>query len=134
MMRLIISIFLIGFLTSCTLPEHYRDIEILHRERSDFILTLSTVPARPHVGKNLFRATLTDPAGRPITDAAVTFSYRMSHMLLMHNVEKARMSQPGIYEAETDFNMGGDWDVTVEIERPGRKIVREEFVISAGTM
>jgi hypothetical protein len=125
---------LIGFLTSCA-SFHYQDLENLQRERNGIRLTLSNIPPQLHVGKNLFQANLTDASGEPIVDALVTFYYRMGHMsFLMPHAEKADMPHPGVYEAEANLNMGGEWDVTVEVERAGRPTIREEFVVSAGSM
>jgi hypothetical protein len=132
--RYMVMVSMIGFLASCA-PAHLQDLESLHRERDDIRLTLSTLPIRPHVGKNLFRANLTDASEKPITDAVVTFYYRMGQMsFLMPHAVKGDMPHPGLYEAEADLNMGGDWDVTVEVERAGFPTIREEFVISAGSM
>jgi hypothetical protein len=134
MKRLIsISILLIGLLNSCTLPEHYQDPETRDRSRAEYRIILATV-SRPHIGKNLFQIRLTDPEGRPITDATVTFFFRMAHMSSMHQVQSGKIIQPGVYQAEGDVIMGGDLDVSVEIERPGLQKIRENFVVNAGSM
>ena len=135
MKRLIsVSILLIGLLNSCTLPEYYQDPKILDRSRAEYRIILSTVsPLR--LGKNLFQVRLTDPGGRPITDATVTFFIRMAHMtFMMDQVQSGKIIQPGVYQAEGEVVMGGDYDVNVEIERPGLPKIREEFVVNAGPM
>lgn len=135
MKRLIsISILLIGLLNSCALPEHYQDPKIRDRSRAEYRIILSTV-SRPHLGKNLFQIRLTDSEGRPITDATVTFFFRMTHMnSMMYQVQSGKIIQPGVYQAEGDVIMGGDLDVNVEIKRPGLPKIREEFVVNAGPM
>lgn len=129
-MRPLIALFLfLGALLSCALPQHYEDLKVLHRERGDYILTLST-STRPQVGKNQFHARLTDTSGRPITDAQVTFYYQM---LGMRSIRKRMQTDEGIiYEAEVDLIMGGEWNVSVEIERPHFEKIRENFIIDAG--
>ncbi|HET6369835.1 MAG TPA: FixH family protein [Nitrospiria bacterium] len=125
---------LIAILTSCA-PLDYQNLENFHREQSGVHLTLSTLPPQIRVGKNIFRVNLTDASGEPIADATVTFSCRMGHVsFLMPHAEKANIQQPGLYEAEVDLNMGGEWDFTIEVERAGLPTVREEFIVSAGSI
>jgi len=119
---------LIVALASCALPQHYEDLKVLHRERGNYILTLST-STRPHVGKNQFRARLTDPTGQAISNATVTFHYWMP---AMHGGKKGVSTDAGNYETEVDLIMGGEWNISVEIERPGFEKIREGFIIDAG--
>lgn len=131
-MRLSIILFIfLGSLVSCALPQHYEDFNILHRERGNYVLTLSTSPTHPRVGKNMFSARLTDPTGQAITDAKTTFTYRMPGM---RGVKKAAATEKGNYEVEVDLIMGGEWDLIVEIERPGFEKILEKFIIDAGPM
>ncbi len=134
-MRQSVFIFILMIaLISCAFPQSYEDFQVLNRPRADYVLTLTTVPARPHVGKNLFRARLIDPSGAPISDAKVTFDLRMREMKFMRRVEKGRAAGEGIYEATADLNMGGEWIVLVEVDRPGLERFREKFIIDAGPM
>jgi len=127
-------VFLIG-LVSCTLPGHNPDPENLDRQQGNYRIVLSTIPAQPRVGKNLFQMRLSDARGRPILDATVTFSFRMSHMSFrMYQVAEGKMAQPGLYEVEAELNMGGNGDVVVEVERPALPKFSEEFVVDAGDM
>ncbi|TAK03426.1 MAG: hypothetical protein EPO39_12190 [Candidatus Manganitrophaceae bacterium] len=134
MRRLILFFILGGLFISCAAPRSYEDLELLHRKRAHYTLTMTTVPTRPHVGDNLFRAQLTDPSGAPISDAEVTFDLRMREMKFMRKVEKGKPVGEGRYEANVDLNMGGEWFVSVEIERPGFERLREKFIIDAGPM
>lgn len=129
----LLSVF-VALLISCVPPSSYENLALLHRERAHYVLTLTTVPARPHVGDNLFRARLTDPSGAPISDAEVTFDLRMREMKFMRKVEKGQRVGEGLYEATVDLNMGGEWFVTVEVDRPGRERFREKFIVDAGPM
>lgn len=128
-MRFSIVLFLLlGVLPSCTLPQHYEDFNVLHRERGDYVLTLAP-STRPHLGKNRFRATLTDSTGKAITDARITFHYSMHGM---RGAEKGALTDNGVYEVEVDLVMGGEWTISIEIERPGIEKIREKFIIDAG--
>jgi hypothetical protein len=126
-----IWILLIGFLGSCALPEHYLAPENWDHPRADYRIILST-SLPPHVGKNLFQARLTNPQGSPVTDVTVTFYLSMLHMA--YHVVNGEMIQPGLYQAESDLYMGGDWDITVVIERPGFQKIQEKFVVKPGEM
>jgi len=128
-MRFSIVLFLLlGVLPSCALPQHYEDFNVLHRERGDYVLTL--LPStRPHLGKNRFRVTLTDTTGRAITDARITFHYSMPGM---RGAKKGALTDKGIYDVEVDLVMGGEWTISIEIERPGIEKILERFIIDAG--
>jgi YtkA-like len=129
-----LSILLIGLLGSCALPEQYQDPKIWDRPRAEYRIILSTV-LPPQVGKNLFQVRLIDPQGIPITDAMVTFYFRMAPMsFMMPQVGRGKMIQPGLYQTQADLKMGGDWDISVEIERPGFPKILEKFVVNAGPM
>lgn len=130
----ILLIVFAALFVSCLPPQSYKELEVFHREGAHYVLTLTTVPTRTRLGKNLFRAHLTDPAGVPISDATVTFDLRMREMKFMRRVEKGKLAGEGIYEATADLNMGGEWFVSVEVERPGFEPFREKFIIDAGPM
>lgn len=116
-------------LVSCTVPQHYEELKGFHREGKDYTLTLSPSPTRPRVGNNRFRVKLTDVSGRLTNNAQVTFDYRKPSM---HGTKRAVQTDEGIYEAEVNLFMRGDWTISVEIERPGSEKIREEFIIDAG--
>ena len=118
---------LLSAIVSCVMAQNYDDSELLNREREDYRLTLST-PTRPHIGKNRVLARLSYPSRRPITNAQVTFRYQMPGMRGSAN---GVQTDEGIYEAEVDLGMGGEWTITVEIERPAFEKIEETFVIDA---
>lgn len=130
--KILILVFFALFV-SCAPPSSHENLALLHRESAHYLLTL-TIPTRPHVGDNLFRARLTEPSGAPISDAEVTFDLRMREMKFMRKVEKGVRVGEGIYEANIDLNMGGEWFVSVEVARPGGERFREKFIIDAGPM
>lgn len=92
--------------------QQYEDFNVLHREREDYVLTLSP-----------------SSSGRAITDARITFHYSMHGM---RGAEKGALTDNGNYEVEIDLMMGGEWTISIEIERPGIKKIREKFIIDAG--
>ncbi len=133
-MKRSILLFIVTLLVSCAHSPSHEGLQDSNRQRPHFIVTLTTVPPQPHVGENLFRSRLTDAAGAPIADAQVMFELRMKEMRFMRRVARGRLVDDGVYEATIDLNMGGEWVITVEVERPGFEIFQEKFMINAGAM
>lgn len=104
------------------------------RERKVGGLTvmLSTEPAAPRIGENTIRSTVTDEKGQPLSNAKVQFSYTMPMPGMSPATIPMVMTKEGTYEAKANLGMGGQWDLTVTIQRAGRPDVKALFSVTAG--
>jgi len=75
-------------------------------------LTVEPDPPRTGLAKLQLRGT--DAAGEPVEGAALRIEGNMNHAGMVPEFADATESQPGHYEAELEFTMGGDWILTVE--------------------
>ncbi len=100
------------------------------RQMNGFSLTLTTVPDKPKAGNVLLKLTLTDQAGKPVTDAQVVFVYTMPMPGMTDSKVTARHTKDGLYEGTVLFGMGGTWMVTVNMTVPGRPPIAEKFQFS----
>ena len=100
------------------------------RQMNGLTLSLTTVPEHPKAGNVLLKLTLTDQAGKPVTDAQVVFVYTMPMPGMTDSKVTARHTQDGLYEGTVRFGMGGTWLVTVNMTVPGRPPIAEKFQFS----
>jgi hypothetical protein len=68
-----------------------------------------------------FDVTLTDQAGKPVTNATVTLDLTMPGMWMPPNSLQAQPADSGAYQADGRFTMRGLWRIEVIIERGGQK-------------
>ena len=68
-----------------------------------------------------YDVTLTDQAGKPVTDATVALDLTMPGMWMPPNALQAQSSGGGVYHADGRFTMRGLWRIEVIIERAGQK-------------
>lgn len=88
------------------------------------------------VGDNTFEITVTDMNGNPVKDAKVDV---LLHMPAMPSMGMPAMNIPaegkpvkdGLYVAEVNIPMGGQWQVRVTVTKPGKPPVSEVFQINA---
>jgi len=100
------------------------------RGKSDIKITFSTDPDPPESGKTTFRFKLTDPEGKPITDAKVKFTIlmpAMPGMAEMRSASDARHAGDGVYEGELNIPVSGGWTLGVGALVPGKPPVNESF-------
>ena len=100
------------------------------RKVAGFSLALTTVPEHPKAGNVLLKFTLTDQAGKPVTDAQVVFVYTMPMPGMTDSKVTARHTKDGLYEGTVLFGMGGTWMVTVNMTVPGRPPIAEKYQFS----
>jgi Cu(I)/Ag(I) efflux system membrane fusion protein len=100
------------------------------RKVAGFSLALTTVPEHPKAGNVLLKLTLTDQAGKPVTNAQVVFVYTMPMPGMTDSKVTARHTKDGLYEGTVLFGMGGTWLVTVNITVPGRPPIAEKYQFS----
>jgi RND family efflux transporter MFP subunit len=99
-------------------------------------ISFSTDGEFPNVGDNTFKITVTDMNGDPIKDAKVDI---LLHMPGMPSMGMPAMNIPaigkpvkdGLYVAEVNIPMGGQWHVRVTVTRPGKPSVSSVFEINA---
>ena len=100
------------------------------RQMNGLTLSLTTAPEKPKAGEVLLRLKLTDQAGKPVTNAQVTFVYTMPMPGMADSKATARHTKDGLYEGTVTFGMGGTWVVTVNVTVPGRPPIAEKFQFS----
>jgi len=115
-------------------PERTKQTEKISRERKagGLTLTLSTDPASPRIGENLIRVTVKDAGGKPVPNATVQLTYLMAMPGMMPATVPMKPGQDGTYEARANLGMGGQWELTVVIQRAGQPEVKETFSVTAG--
>ncbi len=97
---------------------------------------LSSDPAPPHKGSNVFRVKLTDASGSPISGAEVTVTLFMPAMPAMG---MAAMRTPvalsdkgnGLYEGSGQLESGGTWQVTILAKKNGQTIASKQLSVNA---
>jgi Cu(I)/Ag(I) efflux system membrane fusion protein len=102
------------------------------RQAGGLSLTLNTAPENPKAGNVLLKLTLTDQAGKPITNAQVVFVYTMPMPGMTDSKATARHTTDGLYEGTVMFGMGGTWVVTVNVTVPGLPPVAEKYQFAVG--
>jgi len=100
------------------------------RQVAGFSLALTTVPENPKAGTVLLKLTLTDQAGKPVTNAQVVFVYTMPMPGMTDSKVTANHTKDGLYEGTVLFGMGGTWVVTVNVTVPGRPPIAEKYQFS----
>jgi hypothetical protein len=100
------------------------------RQMNGLTLSLTTAPEKPKAGNMLLKLTLTDQAGKPVTNAQVVFVYTMPMPGMTDTKVTARHTKDGLYEGTVLFGMGGTWVVTVNMTVPGRPPIAEKYQFS----
>ena len=102
------------------------------RQVNGFTLSLATASENPKPGPVLLKLTLTDQAGKAVTNAQVAFVYTMPMPGMIDSKATARHIKDGLYEGNVLFGMGGTWVVTVNATVPGQPPIAEKFQFSIG--
>jgi len=102
------------------------------RQVNGLTFSLTTAPENPKAGSVLLKLKLTDQAGKPVTNAQVTFVYTMPMPGMTDSKVMARHTKDGLYEGTVLFGMGGTWVVTVNVTIPGQSPIAEQFQFSVG--
>lgn len=85
--------------------------------------TISPQPVR--IGEATIGIQLADASAKPVTRARIAVEGDMSHPGMSPIFATATETSPGVYTAQLDFNMGGDWVVLSHIVlADGRKLER----------
>ena len=105
----------------------------LEKKSGGLMLVLSTEPASPRIGENQIRVRLTDEAGKLVSTAKVLLTYTMPMPGMVPATIPMTLGKDGVYEAKANLGMGGQWDLTVTIQRAGRPEIKETFSVTAGS-
>ncbi|MBI2349862.1 MAG: efflux RND transporter periplasmic adaptor subunit, partial [Deltaproteobacteria bacterium] len=90
-------------------------------------LTLETQPAKPKAGEIQLRLRIQDGKGNPTPNAKVGFNSVMAMPGMAPVKAEGKRSQEGFYEAKVNLGMAGVWEISVTVQQPGQKEVREKF-------
>ena len=83
-------------------------------------------PDPPRIGPAVVTVELRDANGQPIQGAAVKLEGNMSHAGMVPVVSDATEVAEGLYQADLEFTMGGDWFILVQADLPdGRSMERK---------
>lgn len=108
--------------------------EMVAQQTENPKIAFSTSPKSPVVGKNTFKAKVTDQSGKPVTDAKVVFHYSMPPMPGMPGgmslEAEGKQTRDGQYEAEAQLAMAGPWKVVVTVSRPGQPPTSATFSLT----
>lgn len=104
----------------------------LEKQTGGLTLALSTEPAPSRIGENQIRLKVTDETGKPVSNAKVLLSYTMSMPGMVPATIPMTLVKDGMYEARANLGMGGQWDLTLTIQRAGRPDIKETFSVTAG--
>jgi len=96
------------------------------KDLPDVAVDLDIEPDPPRLGLAVVTIALRDGDDQPITDAMVQIEGNMSHAGMVPVFANALEVAPGLYRADLDFTMGGDWFILVRADLPdGRSLERK---------
>lgn len=79
----------------------------------DFTASLNVAPDPPRVGVARVTVSLRDATGQSVTGAQVELEGTMSHPGMTPVIAAAMEDAPGVYRADLEFTMAGDWIIIV---------------------
>jgi hypothetical protein len=92
----------------------------------DARVELTLAPSPPSVGPSTATSQLLDADDQPLEHAEVRLEGNMNHAGMQPVFAEAEEVRPGVYRAETEFTMGGDWFILVNVKLPdGRRFMRK---------
>jgi hypothetical protein len=105
------------------------------RDLSDLTVELAIEPSPSRIGPATIRVSLRDAYDRPIVGARVELEGNMSHAGMVPVFAQATEIEPGLYQADLEFTMGGDWFILVRADLPdGRSMERQMDVPAVDSM
>ena len=96
---------------------------------SDLRIELRTGAGSVHTGATTLTVQVTDAAGRPVEDAAVSVEGNMIHAGMVPVFTAATGGQDGLYTAPFTWTMSGDWVVTVKVTLPDGRQAQADFPV-----
>lgn len=82
----------------------------------------------PKPGDSVFEVTVTDTAGKPVTDGTVSvvlFMPAMPGMGAMRHEAKLAHAADGVYRGSGQIMMAGAWQITVTVTRDGKPVSKQ---------
>ncbi|MBA2251531.1 MAG: FixH family protein [Nitrospirales bacterium] len=95
-------------------------------------LAWATEPAAPRIGENVVRVSVNGEGGKPVSNAKVHLTYTMPMPGMLPATVPMTRGKDGSYEAKVNLGMGGQWDLTVTVQRAGQADIKETFSVTAG--
>ena len=96
---------------------------------SDLRIELRAAEGGIHTGAATLTIHVTDAAGQPVEDAAVTVEGNMTHAGMTPVQATAAGGQGGQYTAPFNWTMAGDWVVTVKVTLPDGRQAQADFPV-----
>jgi Cu(I)/Ag(I) efflux system membrane fusion protein len=96
----------------------------------DLTLVFETQPAKPKAGETTLRLKAQDTKRNSIENAHVIFVSNMTMPGMAPTKVEGKYQKSGFYEAKVNLGMAGQWEVTVIVQRPSQKEIREQFNIA----
>lgn len=90
-------------------------------------------PADPVIGPARWRITLLDADGAPVEGAVVSLRGDMTHAGMVPEEAAAVEDGAGVYRAEFEWTMAGDWIVTVTATLPDGRAATETFAYNVAS-
>ena len=99
-------------------------------------IELSTDPATPHKGTNLYRVKLTGADGGPIMSGQVSVRSYMPGMpemgmAAMNVLSPLSEKGGGIYEGQVNLESGGTWKLTITVQKNGAVLATKQLSLNA---
>lgn len=94
-------------------------------------VALSIEPAEPAMGMAEVTVTISDEAGAPVQAESVIIVGNMDHPM-EPSVAEASPAGDGVYVADFEFTMPGEWVLTVTAEGADAGHITEDFPVSVG--
>lgn len=83
------------------------------QDADNLTVSLRVAPDPPRVGAAQVMVSLRDAAGQPVAGAQVELEGTMSHAGMTPVTAAATEDGPGVYRADLEFTMAGDWIIIV---------------------
>lgn len=97
------------------------------QQTNDNDIRIMTAVKSTTVGETILLVTVTDAAGDPINDAAISVKGDMSHAGMVPVLANSAGGDNGVYAMPFEWTMGGDWVVTVEAVLPDGRSTTQQF-------
>jgi hypothetical protein len=82
-----------------------------------------------HTGAATLTIHVTNAAGQPMEDAAVTVEGNMTHAGMAPVLATGQGGADGLYSVPFDWTMAGDWVVTVKVTLPDGRQAQADFPV-----
>lgn len=96
---------------------------------SDLRIELRTGAGSVRTGETTLTVRVSNTAGQPVDDAAVSIEGNMIHAGMTPVFAAAAGGQDGLYTAPFTWTMGGDWVVTVKVTLPDGRQAQADFPV-----